>query len=127
MKELNNLTKEKLKDIKLIVFDLDGVLVPRGTKIKQRGNVTTLETKKVMEEQINQIRRLNSLGIKINISSGRGLYMLQEIFREVLDFVSLTFENGSATWINGKIYQHFNSYNDFKSKLLSLTAGFFLE
>ena len=36
--------------------------------------------------------------------------MLQEMFREILPFVSLTYECGSATWYQGKIYQHFNSF-----------------
>ena len=48
-KPISELTKEDLKKIKLIVFDVDGVLVPRGTKIKQRGNVTTLETKTIQK------------------------------------------------------------------------------
>ena len=94
----------------MIVFDVDGVLVPRGTKIKQKGNTTTLETKKIPESHIDQIRKLHKKGFKININSGRGLYMLQEMFRDILPFVSLTYENGSATWYKGKIYQHVNSF-----------------
>src|SRR3989344_9669713 len=120
MNELKNLKKEKLKDIKLVVFDLDGVLVPRGTKIRQNKNVTTLETKKIKREQVEQIKNLNNLGIKINISSGRGLYMLQEMFREVLDFVSLTYENGSATWLSGKVTQHVVSYDSLKDVMKDL-------
>ena len=108
---ISNLTKKDLKNIKLIVFDVDGVLVRRGTKIKQKGNITTLETKKIEDIQIKQIKKLIKLGFKININSGRGLYMLQEMFREILPYTSLTYENGSATWNNGKIYQHINSFN----------------
>ena len=114
MKPLDELTKKNLQKIKLIVFDLDGVLVPRGTKIKQVGNKTSIEIKKIGERQIEQIKKLNKLGFKINISSGRGLYMLQEMFRDVLPFVSLTYENGSATWFKGKIFQHVNSFNEIK-------------
>ena len=40
--------------------------------------------------------------------------MLQEMFREILPFVSLTYENGSATWDKGKIYQHINSFKYLK-------------
>lgn len=110
MKSLNKISKEELNKIKMIVFDVDGVLVPRGTKIKQIGNTTTLQTKIIKEKQIEQIRELNRRGFLINISSGRGLYMLQEMFRAILPFVSLTYENGSATWYKGKIYQHINSF-----------------
>lgn len=110
MKPLDQMLKTDLENIKMIVFDVDGVLVPRGTKIKQVGNTTTLETKVIALEQIEQIKKLNKKGFLINISSGRGLYMLQEMFREILPFVSLTYENGSATWYRGQIYQHINSF-----------------
>ena len=56
-KPISEMTKKDLGKIKLIVFDVDGVLVPRGTRIKQRGNITTLETKKILEGQINQIKK----------------------------------------------------------------------
>lgn len=120
MLPLDKMIKEDLKKIKMIVFDVDGVIVPRGTKIKQVGNTTTLETKVINEKQIEQIRKLNKMGYLINISSGRGLYMLQEMFREVLPFVSLTYENGSATWYEGKIYQHINSFKHLKGVLPKL-------
>lgn len=120
MKPLNQISKEDLKPIKMIVFDVDGVLVPRGTKIKQIGNTTTLETKVIHKKQIEQIKKLNKDGFLINISSGRGLYMLQEMFREILPFVSLTYECGSATWYKGKIYQHINSFERTKDILPKL-------
>ena len=120
MKSLHEMTKDDLKEIKMIVFDVDGVIVPRGTKIKQIGNTTTLETKIIESKEIEQIKQLSKKGFLINISSGRGLYMLQEMFRKVLPFVVLTYENGSATWHKGKIYQHINSFeylNDIFPKL----------
>ena len=110
MKPLDEMLLSDISKIKMIVFDVDGVLVPRGTKIKQVGNTTTLETKVINEKQIRQIAELHKKGFLVNISSGRGLYMLQEMFREILPFVSLTYENGSATWYKGKIYQHINSF-----------------
>jgi HAD superfamily hydrolase (TIGR01484 family) len=126
MKPLNEMSQKDLSQIKMIVFDVDGVLVPRGTKIKQVGNTTTLETKLIHTKQIEQIKKLYDLGYLINISSGRGLYMLQEMFREILPFVSLTFENGSATWYSGKIYQHVNSFEYLKNvfpKLKKAVSG----
>ena len=114
MQTIEGLKKQHLEKIKLIVFDVDGVLVRRGTRIKQIGNITTLETKIIAQKQIEQIKELNKKGFLINISSGRGLYMLQEMFREVLPYVSLTYENGSATWYQGKIYQHVNSFKYLK-------------
>ncbi|PIN94456.1 hypothetical protein COU53_03505 [Candidatus Pacearchaeota archaeon CG10_big_fil_rev_8_21_14_0_10_30_48] len=120
MKPITELKKSDIQKIKLLVFDVDGVLVPRGTKIKQVGNTTTLETKKIPEELIEQIKKLNKKGFKINITSGRSLYMLQEMFQEILEFVSLTYENGSATWIKGKFYQNVNSFEKLKKVLPKL-------
>ena len=120
MKPLNQMTKKNLSQIRMIVFDVDGVIVPRGTKIKQVGNTTTLETKIIAKKQIEQIKKLYKLGFLINISSGRGLYMLQEMFREILPFVSLTYENGSATWYKGKVYQHVNSFTHLQSMFFKL-------
>ena len=34
MKPLSQMVKSDLSKIKMVVFDVDGVLVPRGTKIK---------------------------------------------------------------------------------------------
>jgi len=110
MLPLDQMSRKDISRIKMIVFDVDGVLVPRGTKIKQVGHTTTLQTKVISKKQIEQIKALNKKGFLINISSGRGLYMLQEMFREILPFVSLTYECGSATWYRGKIYQHINSF-----------------
>jgi len=114
------MTRKNIDKIKMIVFDVDGVLVPRGTKIKQVGNRTTFTTKVIAKRQIEQIKKLHQKSFLINVSSGRGLYMLQEMFREVLPFVSLTYENGSATWHQGKIYQHVNSYQHLRKVFFEL-------
>jgi len=110
MQEIKYMNADSLKDIKLIVFDVDGVLVPRGTRISQTKITTTFETKVIDVKQISQIKILYEKGFLINISSGRSLFMLQNMFREILQFVSITFENGSATWYKGKLIQHFNSF-----------------
>jgi len=121
-KLIGELTQKDLKNIKLIAFDVDGVLVPRGTNIRQVGNVTRLETKRILPEQVEQIKKLHALGFEITINSGRGLYLLQDMFREVLPFISLTYENGSATWYRGKIYQHVNSFKFLHNVYADLAA-----
>ncbi len=110
MKSLGLMTKKDIEKIKLIVFDVDGIIVLRGTKIKQIGNSVKLEIKKMPLNEIELIKKVHKKGFLININSGRALYYLQEMFREILPFVSLTYENGSATWHKGKIYQHVNSF-----------------
>ncbi|MFH1585626.1 MAG: HAD-IIB family hydrolase [archaeon] len=106
--------KEHLFPIKMIVFDVDGVIVPRGTKIKQDEGSLFLEIKKISKEISEQVKKLAEIGYHINISSGRGLYMLQNMFRDILPYVSLTFENGSATWHKGEIIQHVNTFEKLR-------------
>lgn len=120
MKSLDLMTKKDIEKIKMIVLDVDGVLVPRGTKIKQDGDKMSFVVKRVPAGEIEMIRKLNEKGILLNINSGRGLYFLQEMFREVLQFVSLTYENGSATWHKGKIHQHVNSFLQLKDLFFEL-------
>jgi len=110
IKNISKLTKDDIQNIKLIVLDVDGVLVPRGTIIEQDGNETYYETKRISDKNINLIKSLYDRGFLINISSGRSLTMLMDMFRDILPYVSLTYENGSATWISGKVYQHLNSF-----------------
>ena len=42
------------------------------------------------------------------------------MFQKVLPFVSITYENGSATWYKGKIYQHVKSFDYLKKVLPKL-------
>jgi|SRR3989344_814651 len=113
-KSYKDITLEDIKKIKLIVFDVDGILCPRGTKIKQKGDDLTIKIKRIPKEEIDLIKELNSKGFKIGINSGRGLYLLEKMFFEILPYISITYENGSATWYSGKIYQHFNSFSKLR-------------
>src|SRR3989344_1512040 len=114
MNPLSELKKEDIKNIKLIVFDVDGILVPRGTEISQHGQYLNIKIKKIPKSEIELIKQLHNKGFYLNINSGRGLYMLEKMFADVLPYVSLTYENGSATWLNGKVYQHVNSFAKLK-------------
>lgn len=106
---LDESLKKKLKKIKFIILDIDGVSVPRGTKIKQISNNLYMRVRKVPHSEIKKIKKLSKKGYIIGINSGRGLYLLEDMFRPVLDNLVITYENGSATWYKGKVYQHVNS------------------
>jgi len=103
MKKINNMTGHDISNIDTIIFDVDGVLVPRGTKITQVGNKTSFTTKKIPLKLSLDIKELVLLGYDIVISSGRGLYMLQEMFRDMLPYIKIIYENGSAVWSNGNV------------------------
>lgn len=113
-------TKKQLKKIKFIILDIDGVTVPRGTRIKQISNNMKMRVREVPKREIEQIKQLSRKGYMIGINSGRGLYLLQEMFHAVLPHLIITYENGSATWHKGRIYQHVNSFdklNNLREKL----------
>ena len=114
MKPLKEMKARDIKNIKLIVFDVDGIIVPRGTEIQQRGDYLKVKIKKIPKSEIELIKQLHKGGFQISINSGRGLYMLEKMFFEILPFVNLTYENGSATWLKGKVYQHVNSFSKLR-------------
>ena len=114
MKPLKEMKKKDIQKIKLIIFYVDGILIPRGTEIVQKGDSLRIKIKKIPKKEIELIKKLHTKGFYININSGRGLYMLRKMFSDILSFVSLTYENGSATWLKGKIYQHVNSFSGLK-------------
>jgi HAD superfamily hydrolase (TIGR01484 family) len=112
MKKVSELvpTKDQLKKIKFIILDIDGVTVPRGTKIRHISENLKMRVREIPKKEIQQIRQLAKKGYLIGINSGRGLYLLQEIFHDILSYLVITYENGSATWYKGKIYQHVNGF-----------------
>jgi hydroxymethylpyrimidine pyrophosphatase-like HAD family hydrolase len=106
------LTKGDLSRIRLIVFDVDGVLVPQGTTIKQDGNRFYMDIKTIGKEEIKLMKILYDMKYRLVINSGRSLYVLLEMFHEVTPFVSFIYENGSATWDQGKVTQLVNPFID---------------
>ena len=103
-------TKEQLKKIKFIILDIDGVTVPRGTRIKKISENLRMRVREIPKREIQQIKQLSKKGYLIGVNSGRGLYLLQDVFHDVLSHIVITYENGSATWYKGKIYQHVNGF-----------------
>jgi len=75
---------EKLKNIKLIVFDLDGTLLNDSGAIQP--------------EIINKIRALNTLGVKVTIATGR-IHGEAEEFAEQLNLNSPLVSSNGATVI----------------------------
>ena len=117
---LNDKIKNRLKKIKFIILDIDGVTVPRGTKIKQISNNMHMRIRKIPKSEIEKIKQLAKKGYIMGVNSGRGLYLLQDIFRPVLENLVITYENGSATYYKGKIYQHVNSHSKLNKIQLEL-------
>jgi len=127
LKELNpNFIK---KNIKAITFDLDGVIVPTGTFLRESVDETelTMRIHKLSREMIKIIKELKKY-FWINISSGRSLLFLEHLFEDVLwDKISLIAENGNFISINGQMKQlssydqnYFQKITDIRTDLKKL-------
>ncbi|MFC1722256.1 HAD family hydrolase [Patescibacteria group bacterium] len=130
MKPLSALSLEQLKKIKLVSFDVDGVLVRKGTEIfeiedVQHDRVLILKTKKISPTLIEKLNVLKKF-VRINISSGRSLLYLKEVFDPILwENVTIQGENGLFTLLDGHLLQHGRLTEEELSLLLKIKEGIY--
>ena len=106
MKPITKLTKEDIKDIKLLCFDVDGVTVKRGTEIEETETTLKVKTSALSPRFLKKILKLKK-HFFISISSGRSLLYLTRMYSELLwDNAALIGENGIFTLIDGQVVQH---------------------
>ena len=113
---------EKLKKLKMLVLDSDGVTVERGTKIIER------ESKNYMEVSVRANKISDSLAKKVNklkkkliicLASGRGLIWLQTMYSKVIDDrMIILAENGNIALMGGRLKQLF----DYDAQYFTLRA-----
>lgn len=107
-KPLKELTPDFIKkNIKVITFDLDGVIVPKGTVVKESSDGTELsiKTKKLSPSMFAMIKELKKY-FWINFASGKALLYMQHMLSDILwDKVSLCAENGNFILMNGLVRQ----------------------
>lgn len=112
MDELNKPLEELSPDfirrnVKAVIFDVDGVIIPTGTFLRESGDGTelTMKTHKVSDEMVRMVHELKAHA-HVGFSSGRALLYLQHMLEDVLwDNVSLIAENGNFILSDGKIEQ----------------------
>lgn len=110
MKPLSSLTKEDIKDLKLVVFDVDGVTIKKGTdiqEIKTTENTTlTVKTSNLSSDMRDALLELKKKYF-IAICSGRSSMYLTKVFNELLwNNCALISEIGIFTLINGQLIQN---------------------
>lgn len=104
-----------LRQIKLVVFDSDGVTIPRGTEIAEHvehGSVEKLEidmkTFVITDDFATLLDQLRTK-LTVAISSGRALLYLQTMFAPIVGKNTiLQAENGNISLIEGEVVQHFD-------------------
>ena len=105
MKNLNEITKEELEAIKVITFDIDGVIIPTGTQLRENldGTELYMKSKQLSRKFIENLKQLKRY-IKLNFSSGRNILYLRSLVNEIFDEdVFLQAENGNISWFRGEI------------------------
>lgn len=113
---------EKLKKIKILVLDSDGVTVKRGTKIieKEKNDYmeVSIRANKISDKLAQNINKLKKKLI-ICVASGRGLIWLQSMYSKIIDDQTIILaENGNIALINGKLKQLF----DYDAEYFTLRA-----
>ncbi len=107
MKNLNQITKEELAALKVVSFDIDGVIAPTGTIVKETIDEDSIdlymESQKLSLGFIENLKRLEKF-VRLNFSSGRNILYLKTLVNEIFDKQTiLQAENGNITWLNNKI------------------------
>lgn len=107
MKHLNELTKKDIKDIKVVCFDVDGVIIKKGTKILDKGDEQTMITIPLEKRVLEKLLRLKKY-FHVTINSGRSSFYLMKVFQDVLwGNASLISENGIFVIYDGVVHQNF--------------------
>lgn len=124
MKPLSTLTKDDIKDLKLVVFDVDGVTIKKGTNIEEIKTTDTtkftVKTNNLTSEMKEKLRELKKYYF-VAICSGRSSLYLTDVFNDLLwDNFALISEIGIFTLLNGELIQNkkFNNHLLSKMKLL---------
>jgi len=121
MKNLSEITAQELEKIKIVTFDIDGVIIPVGTQLKENEDGTELymKSKQLSRTFIENLKELKKY-VRLNFSSGRNLLYLRSLVNEIFDDrVILQAENGNLTWVGGRITHHYYP-NEYFYKLRNI-------
>lgn len=121
MKPLTDLTKEDIKNLRVVCFDIDGVTIKKGTDIQeiktQDSTILTVKTSNLSIEMRDALVELKKYYL-VAINSGRSSLYLTKVFAEILwDNAALISEIGIFTLINGELIQH-EKFDEKKLKIM---------
>jgi HAD superfamily hydrolase (TIGR01484 family) len=127
MKPIGEMTADDIKDIKIVVFDVDGVTIKKGTDIKEvegeERTTLTVTTSNLPDEILQKLIELKKRFI-IAIASGRSLLYLTKIYYNILwENAALIAENGIFILKEGFVYQK----EKFDERTLSIMRNIFVD
>jgi len=130
MKKLEEITKKELEAIRIVTFDLDGVIISTGTVLRENldGTELYMKSKQLSAGFIENLKKLKKY-VRFNFSSGRNILYLKSLVNEIFgQEIILQAENGNLTWLKGKIIHpiyptsFFDKLRDIKEKIKSIMA-----
>lgn len=105
MKHLDTLTKKDIKDIKVVCFDVDGVVVKKGTEIEEKGSELRIKTSALESHILEKMIRLKKY-FHVTVNSGRSTMYLTKTFQGMLwGNASVIGEVGIFTVKDGEMMQ----------------------
>ncbi len=105
IKSLYEMDDSQIRRLKLIVFDIDGVIIPKGTEVHENSDGTefVMKTHKLSQDFIDSVTRLKA-HVRIAFSSGRNLLYLKNLVKDFFDeSIILQAENGAIAFIDGHV------------------------
>lgn len=130
MKNIKEITSQELAALKVVTFDIDGVIIPTGTQLQENVDGTELymKSKQLSGRFIENLKELKKY-LKLNFSSGRNILYLKSLVNEVFDEdVFLQAENGNISWFEGEITHpkysagYFNKLKIIRERIKGLMA-----
>jgi hydroxymethylpyrimidine pyrophosphatase-like HAD family hydrolase len=124
IKPLGKMPDEVVSKIKMVVFDVDGVVIPKGTEIRENGEGTELivKTKGLSRAFVKDVTALKR-HVRVAFSSGRSLLYLRSLVKDFFDkSVILQTENGAIGFLDGRIIhpEYPNDYFELLYKIKNL-------
>lgn len=113
MKHLDELTKEDIKDIKIVCFDVDGVVVKKGTEISEKGMELRIKTSPLEDHILRKLIALKK-HFHVTVNSGRSTMYLTKTFQGMLwGNASVIGEVGIFSVRDGEMKQ-MSAFNDYE-------------
>jgi HAD superfamily hydrolase (TIGR01484 family) len=121
MKNIKEISEQELAALKVITFDIDGVIIATGTQLQESvdGTELLMKSKQLSRQFIENLKELKQY-LKLNFSSGRNILYLRSLVNEIFDNdVFLQAENGNISWFEGEI-SHPRYSAEYFSKLKTI-------
>ncbi len=104
-KPIAELTASELENIKILAFDGDGVTMPEGTHLRQKGNELLIRTQSPQGETLAKLKQLKEK-FYLLFTSGRSLLFLTRMYQPLLwENIILQGEMGIFTLHDGQVHQ----------------------